>query len=129
MSIRSDQEEAIMALKKAVAMYRQAETVMLESPVRDSKANGADERAVRSWAGQLRTIRHHVERRLKTSIPKDSAMMRWLVSWVAGVIFTYKVHSIGRINHKWDTDATSQWLDSQRKSISSSPPTRTTGTT
>ena len=40
-----------MALKKAVAIYRQAEIVMLESPVRDSKANGAAERAVRSWAG------------------------------------------------------------------------------
>ena len=34
-SLRSDQEESIMALKKAVAIYRQAETVMLESPVRD----------------------------------------------------------------------------------------------
>ena len=42
-TLRSDQEEAILALKKAVAIYRQAETVMLESPVRDSKANGAAE--------------------------------------------------------------------------------------
>ena len=79
-SLRSDHEGSAMALKRAVAIYRQAETVMLESPFLDSKANGAVERAVRSWAGQLRTIRHHVERRLKTSIPKDSAMMTWLVS-------------------------------------------------
>ena len=28
-TLRSDQEEAIMALKKAVAIYRQADTVML----------------------------------------------------------------------------------------------------
>ena len=91
-SIRSDQEEAIMALKKAVAIYRQAETVMLESPARDSKANGAAERAVMSWACLLRTIKHHVERRLKTSIPKDSAMMTWLVSWAADIISRYKVH-------------------------------------
>ena len=33
-ALRSDQEEAIMALKRAVAITR-AETVMLESPVRD----------------------------------------------------------------------------------------------
>ena len=39
-SIISDQGEAIMALKRAVAIYRQAENVTLESPVRDSKANG-----------------------------------------------------------------------------------------
>ena len=87
MSIRSEQEESIMAVKKAVAIHRQAETVMLESPVHDSKANGAVEIAVRSWAGPLRTIRHHAERRLKTSMLKDSAMMTWLVPWAADMIF------------------------------------------
>ena len=99
-ALRSDQEEAIMALKRQVAIDRQAETVMLESPVRDSKANGAAGRAVRSWAGQLRTTRHHVERRMKVTIPKDSALMSWLVSWAADVIFRYKVHSTGRTNHE-----------------------------
>ena len=82
-----------MALKRAVAIHRQSETVMLESPVRGFKVNSAAERAVRSWAGQLSIIRHHVERRLKTSIPNDSAMMAWLVLWAADVIFRYKVHS------------------------------------
>ena len=47
-SIRSDQEEAVMALKNAVAIYRQAETGMPESLVCDSKANCAAERAVKS---------------------------------------------------------------------------------
>ena len=98
-SLRSDQEESILALKRAVAIYRQAETVMLESPVRDSKANGAAERAVRSWAGHLRTVRHHVERRFKASIPKDSALMSWLVTWSADIISRYKVHSTGRTSH------------------------------
>ena len=76
---------------------------MVESPVRDAKANGAAERAVRSWAGQLRTIRHHVERRIKATVPKDSALMSWLVSWAADVIFRYKVHSSGRTSHEWIT--------------------------
>ena len=101
--MRSDQEEAIMALKGHVAIYRHAANVMLESPVRDSKANGAAERAVRSWAAQFRTIRHHVERRIKTTMPKDSALMSWLVSWAADVIFRYKVHSTGRTSHEWTT--------------------------
>ena len=86
-TIRSDQEESILALKKAIAVHRQAETVLLESPVRDSKANGSAERAVRTWAGQLRTLRHHLESRLKKTVPKDSAMMSWLVSWAADVVF------------------------------------------
>ena len=99
-TIRFDQKESILALKSAITHYRQAETVMLEFPVRDSKANGAAERAVRSWAGQLRTVRHHVERRLKVSIPKDSAMMSWLVTWDADVISRYKVQSTGRTSHE-----------------------------
>ena len=74
---------------------------MLESPVRDSKAHGAAERAVRLWSGQLRIIRHHLERRIKTTIPKDSALMSWLVSWAADVMFRYEVHSTGRTNHEW----------------------------
>ena len=102
-TLRSDQEEAIMALKRHVAIYRKVEAVMLESPVRYSKANGAAERAVGSWAGELRTIRLHVERRIKTTIPKDSALMSWLVSWSADIISRYKVHSSGRTSHEWIT--------------------------
>ena len=46
--LKSDQEESIIALKKAVAIIRQAPTVNIESPVRDSQANGNAERAVRT---------------------------------------------------------------------------------
>ena len=35
--LKSDQEEAIKALKRAIAIKRQAETILIESPVRDSK--------------------------------------------------------------------------------------------
>ena len=92
-----------MVLKRQVAIYRKAETVTMESPVRDSKANGAAERAVRSWAGQFRTIRHHVERRMKTTMAEDSALMSWPVSWAADVIFRYIVHSTGIPTHAWIT--------------------------
>ena len=52
-----------------------------------------------------------------------------LVSWAADVIFRYKVPSNGKdkaMNGSQDTDATSQWQDSQRISISKSPATRIT---
>ena len=102
-TIRLDQEEAIVALMKSVAIYRRAETVLLESPVRDSKANGAAERTVRSWAGQVRSLRHHAESSLKRQIPKDSVLMTWLVSWAADVVFRYNVHSSGRTSYEWIT--------------------------
>jgi hypothetical protein len=39
--LKSDQEDPIKALKRAIAVKRQADTVMIESPVRDSKSNGS----------------------------------------------------------------------------------------
>ena len=54
--LKSDQEPATLSLKKAVAVARQAETCPIESPVRESKANGAMERAIRTWQGQMRAL-------------------------------------------------------------------------
>ena len=98
--IKSDQEESIIALKKAVTIRRQAETVLIESPVRDSRANGSAERTVRSWAAQVRTLRHHLESRIKTKVPKESPLMSWIVSWAADVLTRYKVHSSGRTSYE-----------------------------
>ena len=92
-----------MALKRHAAVCWKAEIVMMESQVRDSTANGAAERAVISWAGQLRTIRDHVGRRIKMTIPQGSVMMSWLVSWAVDVIFRYKFHPSGRTSPEWIT--------------------------
>ena len=100
--LKSDQEESIIALKKAVAIKRRSETVMIESPVRDSRANGSAERAVRTWAAQVRTLRHHLESRIKMKVVKDSALMSWLVSWSADVLTRYKVHGTGRTSYEHD---------------------------
>ena len=69
--LKSDQEESIKSLKRAIAVKRQADTVMIESPVRDPKSNGCVERAVRTWAAQVRTLRHHLESRLRSEGAED----------------------------------------------------------
>ena len=81
--LKSGQEESIKALGRAIAVKRLAETIMIESPVRDSKSNGSVERAVRTWAAHARTLRHHLESRLKVNVPRTSALMTWLVAWSA----------------------------------------------
>ena len=73
--MKSDQEEAIKALKRAIAIKRQAETILIESLVQDSKSNGSVERAVRTWAARVRTLRHHLESRIKVKVPRTSALM------------------------------------------------------
>ena len=73
---------------------------MIESPVRDSKSNGSVERAVRTWAAQVRTLRHHLESRLRMKVPRTSALMTWLVAWSADVINRYKIRSSGRTSYE-----------------------------
>ena len=93
--LKSDQEEAIKAVKRAIAVMRQADTVMIESPLRDSKSNGSVERGVRTWAAQVRTLRHHLESRIKVKVPRTSALMTWLVAWPVDVTSRYKIRSSG----------------------------------
>ena len=102
MVFKSDQEESRIALKSAVAIKRQAPTVNIESPVRDSQANGnaERERAVRTWATQLRTTRHHMEFGMQSKIPIHSPLMTWLVSWAVEMICRYRVQANGRTSYE-----------------------------
>ena len=53
---RSDQEHVIKKIKDRVVMERDADTVPIESPVRESKCNGKRERAIQTLEGQVRTL-------------------------------------------------------------------------
>ena len=99
-TVTSDQEAAMIALKKALAVKRQAETVLCLFPVRDSRANGSVERVVKTWAAQTRTLRHHLEARLKVKVPKDSPLMTWLATLSAEAIFRYKIQGNGRTSYE-----------------------------
>ena len=94
--LKSNQEESIIVPKKAAAVKRQAPTVNIESPVRDSHANGNPERAVRTWAAQLRTMRHRMGFRMQCNIPIHAPLMTWLVSWAADVICRYRIQANGK---------------------------------
>ena len=60
-TIKTDQEESIVALRRAVSVLRLGETVPINSPVRCSKANGRMENAVKIYCGHLRTLKHAFE--------------------------------------------------------------------
>ena len=63
-TLKSDQEESIKALKKAVSIKRTSTTAMIETPVRVSKAHGKIERAIRTFQSQFRTLRCQLEDRI-----------------------------------------------------------------
>ena len=64
--------------------------------MRESKSNAHVERAIRSWRDQFRTLRHYTERRFGKKIPRDCALMGWLVSWSSEVLNRFRVRSNGR---------------------------------
>ena len=102
-SLKSDNEPSILALKDAVALARKGETSLVESPVRESKSNAHVERAIRSWRDQFRTLRHYSERRFGKPIPREHPLTSWLVSWSAEALNRYKVRSSGRTAHEMAT--------------------------
>ena len=59
-TVKSDGEPSILAFKHALALKRQAETALIESPVRESKANSHVEMAIRTWRDQYRTLRSYM---------------------------------------------------------------------
>ena len=95
-SMKSDQEPAILGLKKAVAAARMGETFLIDSPVRESKANGAVERAVRSWQGQVRTIKHYFERCTSKKLDIEHPLFQWLEMWSADIINKFRLREDGR---------------------------------
>ena len=90
-TLKSDGDAAVTSLRKAIAVARVGASPLIESPVRESKGNGAVEAAVKVFAGQLRTFKHQYEalvglhdkgQRLSTEHP----MMGWLVLWTGEIL-------------------------------------------
>ena len=102
-TLKSDQEESINALKKAVSIKRKSATAMIESPVRVSKANGKIERAIRTFQSQCRTLRGQLEDRIHCKVPKGSPRMSWLIHFTSDVLNRYKIHPNGRTNFEMAT--------------------------
>ena len=68
-TMKSDQEPSVVALKRGVAAARSGKTVPIESPVCES--NGRMEGAMGIWQGQVRTIKHYTEALIKRRIEID----------------------------------------------------------
>ena len=68
-TLKSDQGPSIMALKTTVAAKRVGIATPIDSPVRESQSNGPVEQAVRTWQGQLRTIKRNYEENMGVKLP------------------------------------------------------------
>ena len=54
------------------------------------------ENAVGRWQGQLRTIKHYVEKRLGRRIEVDGILFGWLIPYVTEILNKFRVGADGR---------------------------------
>ena len=101
--IKCDQARELQELRRAVANSRSAPTVPIDVPVRESKANGAMEKAVRKWSGQFRTLKSHLEYEIKATIPLHHLVLQWMAWWASGIFTRYAVRHHGRTAHEYET--------------------------
>ena len=74
--MKNDGAPELKELRRLVSAKRSQPTFPLDVPVRESKGNGAVEKAVRTWQGQFRTLRSHLESEIgyAPSIDKATAI-------------------------------------------------------
>ena len=87
MVLKSDQEPAILALKRAVARrLPRREIIMEESPATGHQANGEAEAAVRELGKQIRVMKGFVEKKYNKELPTRHPLLAWLVRYAGQVI-------------------------------------------
>ena len=76
-ALKRDAALELRELEKLAAAKRSCATVPMEVPARESKANGAVERAVRTWQGQLQTLKSHFEPGIDMKLPREHPILQW----------------------------------------------------
>ena len=90
----------IIAVGDAVIEKRKAETFPKLSKRHDPKPHGEIERAVKTWAGQFRTLECDVEAETGRHLPVDAAITTWLIALAANSINLYKTKPDGVTSHE-----------------------------
>ena len=103
MVFKTDQESAMVALQERIRQSRSDPTVLENSPVEQSQANGVVEKAVQEIEGMVRTLVSALEERIRWRIPHDSPIMGWIVEYAAVLINLFRVgrdHKTPNERHK-----------------------------
>ena len=95
-AIKCDKAPDLQLLRRQVSARRSAATVPIDVETRESKGNGAVERAVRTWQGQFRTLKCQLEESIGLVLPKSHPVLQWCAFWAAGVLNRSAVKSHGR---------------------------------
>ena len=102
-AIKCDGAPELKALRQGIANLRSAPTVPLDTPVKESKANGGMEKSVRTWQGQYRTIKDQMEFQCGIVLPRNHAILKWCAWWAASLLNRFSVKANGRTPYESTT--------------------------
>jgi hypothetical protein len=94
--LKSDGEAALKHIQEEVRRRRSEETILENSPVGDSRANGLAERAVQSIIGLVRTMKNALENRTGLKFNCDHPVIPWIVEHSCDVYNKFHVGSDGK---------------------------------
>ena len=94
--LKSDGEPAIREVQDKIRLRREFRTVVENSPVKDSQANGFIERANGLVKEQVTTLKDALDTRLGEKVPPQSAVLTWLVEYSATLLSRYAVGKDGK---------------------------------
>ena len=95
-AIKCDNARELLKLRDAVSARRSAPTVPITVPVKESRGNGAVERAVHTRQGQFRTLKDHAEFELGEEFGPRHPMLTWCAWWSAALLNRVKIQESGR---------------------------------
>ena len=98
--LKCDGEPALKTIQEEVQKQRPEKTILENSPVGDSRANGAAERAVQALAEQVRVLRRGLEQRLGLRLSGKHPVTAWLVEHAADVLSKYQVGDDGKTGYE-----------------------------
>ena len=96
--IKSDQEPALIDLRKTIVQRRgkSAKTLEENAKNKDSQSNGVIERAIQGVEGMVRTMKFALEKRLNTTFESSHPVMAWIIEHAAETLNRYQVGEDGR---------------------------------
>ena len=95
-AIKCDQAPELQKIRREIAARRASATVPLDVPVKESKGNGAVEKAIRTWQGQFRTLKDHLEYMIDAPLGPRQPVLTWCAWWAALLLNLVRVTPNGR---------------------------------
>ena len=94
--LKSDNENAILALKRAVIQERPCEIIPEESPVSESQSNGEIEATNKVIQGKTRTLRLGIESRYEIKMGREHMVVPWMIKHAAEMVKRLSVGKDGK---------------------------------